>query len=61
MGDCVLADCPLTAYANAMHCFTGLLLAVGGVVLAFGLKGAWGLTGRATRPIAQITATASRI
>ena len=61
MGDCVLAGCSLTAYANAMRRFTGLLLAVGGVVLALGLGGGWWLTGRAIRPIAQISAAASRI
>jgi signal transduction histidine kinase len=60
-GDCILAGCSLTAYASAMHRFTGLLLAVGGVVLAFGLGGGWWLTGRAIRPIDQISAAASRI
>lgn len=61
MRDCVLAGCSLAAYVNAMHRFTGLLLAVGGVVLAFGLGGGWWPTGRAIRPIDQISATASRI
>jgi two-component system, OmpR family, sensor kinase len=61
MGDCILAGCPLNAYASAMRRFTGLLFAVGSVVLAFGLGGGWWLTGRAIRPIAQISATASRI
>ncbi len=60
-GDCILAGCSLAQHASAMHRFTGLLLAVGGVVLAFGLGGGWWLTGRAIRPIDQISAAASRI
>jgi heavy metal sensor kinase len=44
-----------------MHRFTGLLLAVGGVVLVLGLGGGWWLAGRAIRPIDQISATASLI
>lgn len=61
MGDCFLAGCSLTAYESAMRRFTGLLLAAGGVVLAFGLGGGWWLAGRAMRPIAEISAAASRI
>jgi heavy metal sensor kinase len=44
-----------------MNRFTGLLLAAGSVVLAFGLGGGWWLAGRAIRPIAKISATAGRI
>lgn len=61
MGDCVLTGCPLSAFTTAMHRFTGLLLAVGGVVLVLGLGGGWWLAGRAIRPIDQISATASLI
>jgi two-component system, OmpR family, sensor kinase len=61
MGDCVLAGCSLAAFASSLHRFTGLLLAAGSVVLAFGLGGGWWLTGRAIRPIANISATAGRI
>jgi signal transduction histidine kinase len=61
IGDCFLAGCSLTAYSGAMHRFTGLLLAAGGVVLVFGLGGGWWLAGRAIRPVAEISAAASRI
>jgi two-component system, OmpR family, sensor kinase len=61
IGDCALAGCSLASFTSAMHRFTGLLLAAGGVVLAFGLGGGWWLTGHAIRPIAEISATAGRI
>jgi heavy metal sensor kinase len=60
-GDCVLAGRSLTALSAALRRFAGLLLAAGGVVLALGLGGGWWLAGRAIRPIAQISAAASRI
>jgi heavy metal sensor kinase len=61
LGDCVLAGRSLTAFSGAMRRFGGLLLAAGGIVLALGLGGGWWLAGRAMRPIAQISAAASRI
>ena len=60
-GDCLLAGCSLETYASAMRRFTGLLLAAGGAVLAFGLGGGWWLASRAMRPLDQISAAASRI
>jgi two-component system OmpR family sensor kinase len=61
MRDCALVGRSITAHLNAMNRFILLLLAAGGIVLAFGLGGGWWLTDSIIRPVEKISAAASRI
>ena len=61
MGDCVLAGRSMVADLRAQNRFALVLLAAGGIVLAFGLGVSWILATRAIRPIEQISSAASRI
>ena len=61
LGDCVVAGCSLGPYWTSMLHFAWLMSLAGGAVLLAGLAGSWWLVGRAIRPIAQISAAASRI
>lgn len=60
-GDCILAGCSLAPHWKSMTRFIWLLSLAGGSVLLAGLAGSWWLAGRAIRPIADISAAASRI
>jgi len=61
IGECVLVGRSITADLEALRRFAGLLVAVGGAVLALGFGGGWVLTSRALRPVEDISAAASRI
>jgi len=60
-GDVVVAGCPLAPHYSSMRRFVWLLFLAGGGVLMAGLAGSWWMSGRAIRPIEQISAAAGRI
>jgi two-component system OmpR family sensor kinase len=61
LADCVLTGRLISADLASMRRFKFLLLAAGGIVLAFGLGGGWWLTSRAMRPVDDISLAAMRI
>ena len=61
LADCVLSGRLISADLASMRRFKFLLLAAGGIVLAFGLGGGWWLTSRAMRPVDDISIAAMRI
>jgi two-component system OmpR family sensor kinase len=61
LGDCALTGRSVTADLNNMRTFALGLLGAGGAVLALALGIGWWLTGRAIRPIQQISEAANRI
>ena len=61
LGECILAGRSTLPDAKAQQRLAWLLLAAGGAVLALGLGGGWWLTGRAIRPVEDISAAAMRI
>ncbi len=60
-GECVLTGCDLTQELAALNRFGWLLGGAGMVAFTCGLAGGWWITGRALRPLAEISATAGRI
>jgi two-component system, OmpR family, sensor kinase len=61
VGECVLAGRGIRSDFEGIRRFALWLVAAGGAVLAIGLGGGWWLTGRAIRPVEEISAAASRI
>jgi len=61
LGDCVLAGRSTTVDVAAMRSFALKLFGTGAAVLALALGAGWWLTGRAIRPIENISMAASRI
>jgi heavy metal sensor kinase len=61
IGERVLAGRNIAPDLAAMNRFAGWLVLAGGAILAFGLGGAWWVTGSALRPVKDIGTTASRI
>jgi heavy metal sensor kinase len=61
IGECVLAGRSILSDLDATRRFAAWLVAAGGAVLALGLGGGWLLASRALRPLADISAAASRI
>jgi heavy metal sensor kinase len=61
LGECVLAGRSTLPEIKTQQRLAWVLLAAGGAVLALGLGGGWWLTGRAIRPVQDISAAAMRI
>lgn len=61
LGDCVLVGRSIVADLHSIHRFAGWLIIAGSAVLALGVAGGWRLASNALRPVADISATASRI
>jgi heavy metal sensor kinase len=61
LGECILAGRSILSDLEATRRFAAWLVAAGGAVLALGLGGGWLLASRALRPLADISAAASRI
>jgi heavy metal sensor kinase len=60
-GECLLVGRSITPELARLHDLALWLAGLGATVLVFGLAGGWWLATRAIRPIAAISATASRI
>ena len=60
-GDCILVGRDIGAERAEIHRFAWWLIGAGGGVLLIGLAGGGWISGRALRPIADISATAARI
>lgn len=60
-GECLLVGCSMAPVRAEIHDFTRKLVAISAAVMVLGLTIGWWLSGRALRPIAEISATAARI
>jgi signal transduction histidine kinase len=60
-GECLLVGRSMAPVLKENRDFTWRLVGIGSAVMVFGLAVGWWLSGRALRPIAQISSTAARI